>query len=255
MKDGQDKAQSEKGLVQGIIIGAIGQLSQISIRILATFGASTIWDFAYATYALIGSAATDSRPMRFMGQYYLSLAFLSCVLSIGLARTRTMAPRQRKLQVQCGVAIACGCLLLGVNIVIARIVKQLATGWQGSDSGLIHFIVMALYSFVVFGFAIAGARRYRRHPSPIVVAAKGITLCKAMMTFVFLTLTAAFTLGGGDGVVDSLVNIGARYLGGVAAVTSFVIALWTIAKNIRQLRAIKCGDLDFDDEGSDDEAA
>lgn len=211
-------------------------LSGVAARTFALVGASTLWDFAYATYALIVGGVSDSHPMNAIGTYYLSLAFLSTALAVGMALTKDVQPEPRRQRAQALFALACGILLLGVNGTIAKVVGQLGLGWMNSGVGKARFLVTLVYAMVMVFLAVSGMHQYKRHPSPLVVAAKGLGTCKAVMTVVFLTLSAGYTFGGSDGnPVGFLTRVLARYLGWVAAILTFTIAMWTIGKNVWQL--------------------
>ena len=228
----------------------LDSLSGVVERTVVTLGASTAWDLVYAIYMLVaGDFLAGGKPMHLVGSYYLSLAILSAVLPAGLSRPKDLPSPRARLRRPALVALAAGVMLLGVNATVAGLVGRLSMGWMDRGVGMVRFSVMALYSAVALYLAVSGWRRYGSHPSPIIVAAKGVSLCKVEMTILFLMLTAAYTFGGKDGSpVEFLVDITARYLGWLVAVMTFTIAVWTIGKNVRVLLRMRR------DGGTDDDA-
>ncbi len=82
----------------------------------------------------------------------------------------------------------------------------------------------------VRGFAL-----YGRGPSLLLATTKAVSVCKALMSLVFLTVTAAFTFGSTGKPVWGLVEIGAKSLGNQVAVLSMAVAVWSIVRAVRGL--------------------
>ncbi len=83
----------------------------------------------------------------------------------------------------------CGFALLLMNTTMSVIVAYIVRQNRGFSYNKIHTITMAAYSFTTFTMAIVNAVRYRKYESPVMSAAKAVSLVAAV--FSMLTLETA----------------------------------------------------------------
>lgn len=231
-----DRLQSPK--VDGLLGQVVTILQDVTSRTEATLAASTCWGLGYGLALLLTGVRNDSLHFLAMGRYYLVMAVVSGTLALGFRGARKAAPEKARL-VELGATLAAGLLLLAANAAVALVVKGLVRGSDGRASTLIQFIVLALYSMILVGMTVRGFALYARGPSLLLSTTKAVSVCKALMSLVFLTVTAAFTFGSADKPVWGIVDIGARSLGIVVSVASMAVAVWSIVRAARGLAALR----------------
>lgn len=230
------------GLPKPKVDGPLGQvvaiLMDVTSRTEATLAASTCWGLGYGLVLLLIGMSKDSLHFFAMGRYYLVMSVVSGTLALGFRGARKVAPEKVRL-VELGATLVAGLLLLAANATIALVVKGLVRGSDGRASTLVQFIVLALYSTVLVVMTIRGFALYARGPSLLLATTKAVSVCKALMSLVFLTVTAAFTFGSARKPVWGIVEIGARSLGIVVAVASMAVAIWSIVRAVRGLVGLR----------------
>ncbi len=80
----------------------------------------------------------------------------------------------------------CGVLLLLMNQALAIIVFFIVRQNRGFEYNYIHTIAMAAYTFTAMTVAVVNVVRYRRYESPLMSAAKAISLASAVVSILSL---------------------------------------------------------------------
>ena len=225
--------QRDGSLGLKLLVQAIA--SDIRSRTLATTALATGWDLVYAAYLAVAGHFLSSLRMRMTSYYYFSLVGVSACLLIGLlaavhARDDRIS-RRRELT----TALVSSILLLAVTAVVALVIKQTDNGWQAADYATASFYMLAGYAIVMLSITIRGWRRYRRDSSPAIALSKGLSLCKAIMTFYFLALAATQRYADSEGLLLTMLGGAKKYAGMAAAGLSFSISVVLFTRSVRGL--------------------
>lgn len=92
----------------------------------------------------------------------------------------------------------CGVLLLAMNIALMVIVFYIVWQDRGFEHDEILTISMAAYTFFSFVIALVNIKRYRRHGSPVMSAAKIISFAAALVSILSLETSMLTAFGGAD---------------------------------------------------------
>lgn len=131
----------------------------------------------------------------------------------------------------------CGCMLLVMNqaltVIVVLVVRQNSAF---AYPGMLIYI-MAMYAFYAMINAVRSVIRFRRRGSPVLSAAKAVSLVTALVSILALE-TAMLTQFGtaGDERFRQIMN-GAT--GTVMCVTVLALAIYMIAKSTRQIRRVE----------------
>lgn len=172
--------------------------------------------------------------IRYHSTWFVALAvyyFLLAVMRLMIVRRvhvtdKTIELRRYRL---------CGFMLLFMNQALAGIVILIVQQNRGfSYPGLLIY-AMAAYAFYMVITAIVNVVKTRRHDSPILSAAKAISLVAAMVSILSLTTAMISTFGGDDMVFRR--SMTAAVGGGVCTVV-ILMAIFMIVRANRQLKLL-----------------
>lgn len=164
--------------------------------------------------------------------YYALLAVMRLLLLYrrkwpeGLARQRVELRRYR----------FCGIVLLLMNAALAGIVALMVHQNRRYEYPGMLIYAMAAYSFYAFTMAIINVIKFRRHGSPILSAAKAISLVAAMVSILSLETAMLAQFGSDDDMLFRKAMTGAT--GGGVCVIVLGMALFMIVKASKQLKQI-----------------
>ena len=197
------------------------------------FGA-LLWNAAYALLQLWLGLVHASFWFFSLAGYYLLLALMRFFL---VRHTLSHAPGER-LREELVKHRACGWVFLIMNLALSLMVFFMVYWNRTFVHDEITTITMAAYTFAAFALAIVSIVRYRRHPSPILAAARAINLAAASVSVLTLESTMLNTFGADT--TDGLFRHLMLGLTG-AAVVAFVIvlAILMIVKSNKKLKMIE----------------
>lgn len=127
----------------------------------------------------------------------------------------------------------CGILLLFMNAALAGIIGYMVHQDKGPSYPGLLIYVMAVYTFYITIAAVVNVVRFRRYKSPILSAAKLISLTAALVSMLSLA-DAMITQFGSDPRTFKRIMISS--FGGVICVSVFGMAILMIVQANRQIR-------------------
>lgn len=193
-----------------LYIGLFFNLVYVGIKLFSGIYFQSLWFIALAVY-------------------YFVLAMMKMLLLRPGKRAVEAAPLEQELRRY----RACGIMLLLMNQALVVIVVLIVRQNKGFDYPGLLIYFMALYSFYYAISACVKAVKYRKHGSPVMSAAKAITLVAAMVSILSLTtaMLARFDAAGVEyrQLMTSLVG---------SAVCLIVIgmAIYMIVRSTKQLK-------------------
>ncbi|MBQ7936651.1 MAG: hypothetical protein IJ333_09960 [Clostridia bacterium] len=198
-------------------------------------------------YSSLAINAAYALLQLFSGFYYRSIWFFAlCVYYILLASMRIFLLRDT-IRVDLGKDQLselrryrfCGILLLLVNLALAIIVTYIVWQNRGFAYNEILTIAMAAYTFFSMTKAIINVVRYRRYESPVMSAAKAISLAAALVSMLSLE-TAMLTAFGGENSAEFRQTMTAA-TGSAVCLLVLAMAIYMIIRSTKAIKKIKRG--------------
>lgn len=195
---------------------------------------SLLLNLLYAVIKLVSGIRYGSVWLITLGIYYLFLLCMRCLLAHYLRRV----PVGANLRAEYRRCRACGIVMALMNLalmgVIVLVLRQNRTfHYPGS---LIY--VMALYTFCAVASACVNLVKLRRQGSPVLSAAKAISLAAALVSMLSLETAMLTEFGSGDDLTRQLLT---GLTGGAVCLIILLMALVMILKANRQLRLLDGG--------------
>lgn len=131
----------------------------------------------------------------------------------------------------------CGVLLAVMNLSLTAIVFYIVWKNRGFEYHYIMTIAMATYTFFTLTMAIINIIRYRKYKSPVISAAKGISLAAALVSM--LSLETAMLTAFGDENDAVFRHIMTASTGGAVCVAVLVMAIFMIVGATKAIKEIK----------------
>lgn len=131
----------------------------------------------------------------------------------------------------------CGILLVLMNLALAAIVTYIVWQNRGFEHGFIMTIAMAAYTFFTLTMAIINIVRYRKYQSPVMSAAKAVSLVAALVSMLSLE-TAMLTAFGqeSDALFRRIITAAS---GGVVCVAVLTMAVSMIVRSTKEIKKLK----------------
>lgn len=167
-----------------------------------------------------------------LGVYYTLLAVMRLLL---LCRKRWPEGKARR-ELELHRYRLCGYVLLMMNLALSGIVVFMVRYDRGYEYPGTLIYAMAAYSFYAVITAAVNVIKFRRHESPILSAAKAISLVAALVSVLSLETAMLAQFGSEDDPLFRKAMTGATG-GGVCAIV-LGMALFMIVKASRQLKQI-----------------
>lgn len=171
-----------------------------------------------------------------LATYYLLLIIMRIFL---IRDTSKLVPGENRLKEFYRYRF-CGILMLIMNQALSVIVTYVVYRNKGFEYSAIHTITMAVYTFAAMIVAIVNVVRYRRFESPLMSAAKAISLASAVVSLLSLETTVVAAFGGNDNP---------EFRRSLTALTGFVIctfvlgmAVYMIVHANKQIKILKKGE-------------
>ena len=179
------------------------------------------------------------------GIYYRSVWFVSiAVYYILLAVMRLVLVRKGKakknkspMEVELQRYRKCGIMLLVMNQALTAIVVLIVQQNQGYEYPGLLIYAMAAYSFYAVITAVVNLVKFRKHSSPVMSAAKAISLVAALVSLLSLT-TAMLAQFGGDEAPEFRQIMTGAVGGGVCTIVlaMAIFMIWKASKNLKKLK-------------------
>lgn len=179
------------------------------------------------------------------GIYYRSVWFISiavyytllAVMRFLLFRFGRRETVKNRLEAELHRYRVCGIMLLMMNQALAGIVAFMVHQNRGYDYPGLLIYAMAMYSFYSVIVAVVNVIKFRRHGSPVLSAAKVISLVSAMVSILSLETAMVARFGNGDDFSSRQTITGAT--GGGVCTLVLGIAVFMIVKSSMQLKKLK----------------
>lgn len=175
--------------------------------------------------------------IRYRSTWFIALAFYYMLLSVMravLVRYVHSRPIGEDISSELRHYRVCGIILLFMNQALVGIVVAMVTQNRGfSYSGLLIYM-MALYTFYITIAAVVNVVKFRKHGSPILSAAKVISLTAALVSMLSLATAMIAQFGQDDEEEFRRIMIGA--FGGAVCAVVLAMAIYMIVRSTKQLR-------------------
>lgn len=185
-----------------------------------------VLNYLYAAYNLLTALQSGSVWLLSLGVYTLMLAIVRTDLTLSHHRGRKLPPDALpRHESRCYRRVAWS--LLALNVPIGGLTLLMVSG-QSVSALPGHLIYLsALYSFLMMGLGISNLIRFRRFGSPILSAAKVLSMVAALLSM--LTLQSALLDRFGEGQ-DSFRLLMSRLSGSAVFLSVFGMALWMLRR-------------------------
>lgn len=128
---------------------------------------------------------------------------------------------------------ACGIILLLMNQALVGIIIYMVTQNRGFSYPGLMIYAMAMYTFYITIAAIINVIKYRSHGSPVMSAAKAVSLTAALVSMLSLE-TAMLARFGSDETEFRRIMLGVS--GGVVCAFVLAMAIYMIVRSTKQLK-------------------
>lgn len=131
----------------------------------------------------------------------------------------------------------CGVLLLLMNLTLGVIVFYIVWQNRGFEYHYIHTIAMAAYTFTAMTLAVLNVIKYRRYESPLMSAARVISLASALVSI--LSLETAMLTAFGEPGTDSFRQLMTALTGAAVCLLILAMAIYMIIHSTKEIKKLK----------------
>lgn len=198
------------------------------IRVRASLLGSVSLNLAYVVSLIASGIFFRALWFYALAAYYILLI----IMRVFLIRETAKAMPGKNLLWEFRRYRFCGVLLLFMNIALGVLVFFVVYRNRAVERSVLHTVVMSSYTIAATMWAVSNVVKYRKYESPLLSAAKAISLASATVSL--LSLVSAFAYGGSSYV---------RQIAGAAVgitVLFFVLgmAVFMIVRANREIRNI-----------------
>lgn len=221
-------------LMKMILSAPVGRryIEDVKFRTEVSLGIGFIINLLYIVMKMVSGIYYRSTWFIALAVYYTLLAVMRFLL---LYRKRWPEGKARQ-ELELRRYRSCGIVLLFMNIALAGIVTFMVHQNRGYEYPGTLIYAMAAYSFYAVIIATINVVKFRRHGSPILSAAKAISLVAALVSILSLETAMLAQFGGEDDPLFRKVMTGAT--GGGVCVIVLGMALFMIVKASKQLKQV-----------------
>lgn len=191
----------------------------------------------YAVMNLISGIRYHSTWFIVLACYYVLLSAMRAVL----VRYVHCKPVGQDIPAEFRRYRACGVILLLMNQALVGIIIDMVTQNRGFFYPGLMIYAMAMYTFYITISAAINVIKYRNHGSPVISAAKVISLTAALVSMLSLE-TAMLAQFGSDEAEFRRTMLGVS--GGVVCAFVLAMAIYMIVRSTKQLRKLKNNNLE-----------
>ena len=190
----------------------------VRLRVTVSLYGSLAWNALYGIFQLWLGLYHRTFWFASLGAFSLCLGVMRFSL---LSYTKRYAPGEQMRREWVRFR-ACGWILLLMNLALALVVFFMVYWGRTFRHHMITAIAMAAYTFTVLPSAVAGAWQYGKYKSPVLLAAKAVSLAAAIVSV--LTLEATMLTAFGE---ETMTAAAQRWLLGATgvAVCALIIAM------------------------------
>lgn len=221
-------------LMRRLLSAPLGRryVEDVKFRAEISLGIGFIVNFLYIVMKMASGIYYRSLWFVSLAIYYALLAVMRFLL---LYRRRWPEGKVRQ-ELELRRYRLCGCVLLMMNLALGGIVAFMVRHDRGYEYPGTLIYAMAAYSFYAVIIAAINVVKFRRHGSPILSAAKAISLVAALVSILSLETAMLAQFGSGD---DPLFRKSmTEATGGGVCVIVLGMALFMIWKASKQLKQI-----------------
>lgn len=211
-------------------------LTEPLYRAEAALFAGLLINLAYAAIKMVSGIVYHSMWFGVMAGYYLLLSALRYTL---LHHTRR-SPMGQNLLSEWKRYRLCGIILLIMNQALLAVVLLVVYRNRGAEYPGYLIYIMAMYTFYAVINAARNVVKFRDHTSPVLSAAKAVSLIAALVSVLSLETAMLSQFGSAEDPQFRRIMTGSTGLAVCAAVLAMAIAM--IAHSTRQIRRLKRGE-------------
>lgn len=203
------------------------------LRMNVTVGGSVLWNGAYAALQLGLGICHKSAWFYSLAGYYASLAVMRFFLVRHTLRHEPGKERRQELRHY----RACGWIFLLLNLALSGMLLYMIRENRVTRHHEITTIAMAAYTFTSLTMAIINSFRYRNFHSPVLSAARAVSLAAACVSVLSLENTMLATFGSGMHAQTRQLFLALS--GGACFVGIVVLACYMIVNANRKLKDLE----------------
>lgn len=212
-------------------------LTDISFRAEISLYPSLFINMLYATIKMVSGIFYHSVWLITLSVYYILLAVMRFLVLISVRKKHAgadLAAEFRRYRV-------CGMLLAFMNLALLGMISFII--WQdgGYEYPGVLIYVMAMYTFYAVITAAVNIVKFQKRGSPVLSAAKAISLTAALVSMLALETAMLSEFGQKDEYLFRQAMIG--YTGVVVCGFIFSMAVYMIVHAAKQLKKLEGGDL------------
>lgn len=204
------------------------------LRMNVTLCGNALWNGAYAALQLGLGIYHHSLWFYALAAYYACLALMRFFL---VGHTLRHEPGQELLR-ELGHYRTCGWVFLIINLAMSSMILLMITENRATPHHEITTIAMAAYTFTTLTMAIVNLVRHRRYNSPVVSAARAVSLTAACVSMLTLENTMLATFGTEE-MPPQTRQIFLALSGGTAAFFIITMAIYMIVHGNKKLRNLE----------------
>lgn len=207
--------------------------SDAQLRVKISLYSSVAFNILYALLQLFSGFHFHSIWFYALAGYYTLLAIMRFFL---LKDARKIVAGENKFYEYLLYRL-CGVLLLLMNLTLGVIVFYIVWQNRGFEYHYIHTIAMAAYTFTAMTLAVINVMKYRRFESPLMSAARVISLASALVSILSLE-TAMLTAFGKPGT-DSFRQLMTALTGTAICLLILAMAIYMIIHATKEIKQLK----------------
>ena len=207
-------------------------VEDVGFRAEVSLGIGFTVNLLYIAIKLVSGIYYRSTWFIALAVYYTLLALMRFLLLCRKRWPEGMARRELELRRY----RLCGYVLLMMNLALSGIVVFMVRYDRGYEYPGTLIYAMAAYSFYAVIIAAVNVIKFRRHESPVLSAAKAVSLVAALVSVLSLETAMLARFGDGDDPLFRKVMTGAT--GGGVCIIVLGMALFMIVKASGQLKQI-----------------
>lgn len=207
--------------------------SDAQLRVKISLYSSVALNILYALLQLFSGFHFHSIWFYALAGYYTLLAVMRFFL---LKDARKIVAGENKFY-EFLIYRLCGILLLLMNLTLGVIVSYIVWQNRGFEYHYIHTIAMAAYTFTAMTLAVMNVIKYRRYESPLMSAAKVISLASALVSL--LSLETAMLTAFGESGNESFRQTMTAITGTAVCLLILTMAIYMIIHSTKEIRKLK----------------
>ena len=193
------------------------------LRLCVTLLFSLIFHTSYAVFQLASGLYYRQQWLYALALYYALLTAMRLTLLRHLAHREAPGQQEKELKLY----RLCGIMLTAMTPALITLVALLARAKRPLVYHGLSTLITALYTVTAFGAALFGIRRYRDKGSPLLSAAKAVSLTTASVALLSLEISLLFTFGNPEDLAFRRI---------VTALSGGAVCLFVLALSLHMIR-------------------